>query len=60
MCMSPSDGGVITLGGVDDTLRSGDFMYTPQVPSFAYAIELVNLMVGTQKLGKGPLTSKVI
>jgi hypothetical protein len=60
MCMSPNDGGVITLGGVDDTLRSGDFQYTPQVPGFAYEIKLLNLQVGSQLLGVGAFTSKLI
>lgn len=60
MCMNATNGGVITLGGVDDSLRTGDFMWTPQTDHFGYTIKLLDIEVGGQSQGIAPLTSNLI
>jgi len=55
MCMQPSAGGVLTLGGVDPNLYTGDFQYTPLQRYIGqyilYVLNATDISVGSTSIG---------
>lgn len=50
MCMGPN-GGVFTLGGVDNYYSSGEMVYTPITKESYYVIEMEDIVVGNTSIG---------
>lgn len=55
MCMQPNAGGVLTLGGLDPSLYTGSFQYTPLKPFFGeyilYVIDVTDIQVDNASIG---------
>mmetsp|Transcript_5780 Transcript_5780/g.6281 ORF Transcript_5780/g.6281 Transcript_5780/m.6281 type:complete len:425 (+) Transcript_5780:1-1275(+) len=53
MCLHER-GGKITLGGIDESLYTGDISYTPVTSDYYYSMRMLDLEVGGESLGFDP------
>jgi len=55
MCMKPNAGGVLTLGGIDSTLYTGSFVYTPLKKYFnqyvLFVLDVTDIQVNSKSIG---------
>jgi hypothetical protein len=58
MCMHPTDGGILTIGGTNSSLYTGNFQYTPVVPLrnkyYFYTLDMTDVQIGGTSIGLSP------
>jgi len=60
MCLNPYHGGVLTLGGIDSNLQSGEFEYTPLEDGLGYTVEQKAILVNGIDIGVAPIHSTIV
>jgi len=51
MCLNPYNGGVLTLGGTDPSLQTGNFGYSPLTVGLGYSLKMSDILVAGKSVG---------